>query len=148
MYFWKIEKLKKDLLKKPLSESESFKYLFANMAMYSLGTIPFPKNNIWDIYLAIIMVPITALGVYYAYRCNGGTNGSNFLQKYLSIGWVVFIRWFVLVMFPAIAIYALIMMAMFTSIQNNTTLFDAIFFNLLYISYFWLFGKHIKGAAK
>ena len=65
MYFWKIEKLTNDLLKKPLSESESFKYLFATTVLYSLGMTQFLENNIWDVYSAIITALITAIGVYY-----------------------------------------------------------------------------------
>ena len=38
MYFWKIDKLKKDLVKQPLSESESFKYLIATTILYSFGS--------------------------------------------------------------------------------------------------------------
>jgi len=147
MYFWKIEKLKNDLLKKPLSESESFKYLFATTVLYSLGMTPFLENNIWDVYSAIITALITAIGVYYVYKCNKGASGSNFLQKYLSMGWVVGIRWSVFVMIPLMIVYFVIV-AILSSIPDNTTLSDLLFFNLLYIQFFWLLGKHIKEVAK
>src|SRR3989344_3329429 len=147
MYFWKIEKLKNDLLKKPLSESESFKYLFATTVLYSLGMTPFLENSIWDVYSAIITALITAIGVYYVYKCNKGASGSNFLQKYLSMGWVVGIRWSVFVMIPLMIVYFVIV-AILSSIPDNTTLSDLLFFNLLYIQFFWLLGKHIKEVAK
>ena len=147
MYFWKIEKLKNDLLKKPLSESESFKYLFATTVLYSLGMTQFLENNIWDVYSAIITALITAIGVYYVYKCNKGASGSNFLQKYLSMGWVVGIRWSVFVMIPLMIVYFVIV-AILSSIPDNTTLSDLLFFNLLYIQFFWLLGKHIKEVAK
>ena len=147
MYFWKIEKLKNDLLKKPLSESESFKYLFATTVLYSLGMTQFLENNIWDVYSAIITALITAIGVYYVYKCNKGASGSNFLQKYLSMGWVVGIRWSVFVMIPLMIVYFVIV-AILSSIPDNTTLSDLLFFNLLYTQFFWLLGKHIKEVAK
>ena len=147
MYFWRIEKLKKDLLKKPLSESESFKYLFANLVLYSLAMIPFLENNIWDVYSAIIMTLITAIGVYYVYKCNKGASGSNFLQKYLSIGWVVGIRWIVLVMLPIMIVY-FVTVEIYAGIPESTTLSDVLFLNSLYITYFWLLGKHIKDTVK
>jgi hypothetical protein len=147
MYFWKIEKLKKDLLEKPLSESESFKYLFVTLVVDSLGMIPFLENNIWDIYSAIIMGVITVIGVYYVYKCNKGANGNNFFQKYFSIGLVVGIRLIVLFMLPIMLVY-FIVVEIFSSISDSTTLSEVIFLNLLYISYFWLLGKHVKEVAK
>ncbi len=147
MYFWKINKLKSDLLKKPLSERESFKYLFATLVLYSLGMIPILENNTWDIYSAIITALITAIGVYYVYKCNKGASGNNFLQKYLSIGWVVGIRWIVLIMLPIMIIY-FIAIEIYSGIPDYTTLAEVIFSNLLYLSYFWLFSKHIKEVAQ
>lgn len=147
MYFWKIDKLKNDLLKKPLSESESFKYLFVTLVVYNLGMIPFLENNIWDVYSAIIAVLITAIGVYYVYKCNKGASGDNFLQKYLSIGWVVGMRWIVLILLPIMIVY-FIVVPISSSISDTTTFSEVIFFNILYISYFWLLGKHIKEVAK
>ena len=146
MYFWKINRLKNDLLKQPLSESESFKYLLATTVLYSLAMIPFLKNNLWDIYSAIAMAVVTVFGVIYAYKCNMGANGKNFLQKYLSIGWVVGIRWIVLIMLPITIIY-FIAIEIYSGIPDSTTLSDAIFFNIFYISYFWLLGKHIRPVA-
>lgn len=146
MYFWNINKLKSDLLKKPLSESEQFKYLFATLVVYSLAMIPFLENNIWDVYSAIIMVLTTTIGIYYVYKCNKGSIGNNFLQKCLSIGWVVSIRWLVF-MLPIILLFY-IAVELYSGVSDYTTLADVIFFNLLYISYFWLLGKHIKEVAQ
>ncbi|MDP3014845.1 MAG: hypothetical protein Q8N28_00250 [bacterium] len=147
MYFWKINKLKEDLLKHPLSESELFKYLLATTIMYSLAMIPFLENNLWDVYSAIVMGMITVFGTIYIYRCNNGDKGNNFLQKYLSIGWVISIRWIVLIMLPAMIVY-FIALAIYSGLPESTTLSDVIFFNLLFMSYFRLFGKHIKDVAK
>ena len=147
MYFWKIDKLKNDLLKKPLSESESFKYLLATLVIYSLGMIPFLENNLWDVYSAVIMALITTVGVYYVYQCNKGARGNNFLQKYLSIGWVMGIRWIVFIMLPIMVIFYIVK-GLLSDIPNYTTFTDMIFVNLLYISYFWLLGKHIKEVSQ
>lgn len=147
MYFWNIRKLKEGLIKKPLSESESFKYLLAQVILYSLGTIPFLENNLWDVYSAVIMGIITAFGTYYAYRCNRGASGRNFLQKYLSIGLVIGIRWIVLILLPITIVYFVII-AIYSGIPEHTTFLDVIFFNLVYIPYFWLLGTHIKDTVR
>ena len=147
MYFWKINKLKKDLVKQPLSESESFKYLIATTISYSFGMIPYLENNILDVYSALMTGIITVFGLYYVYKCNRGSSGSNFLQKYLSIGWVMGIRWIVLVMLPIMIVYFTAVI-IYPGISESTTLLDVVFFNLLYITYFLLLGKHIKSTVK
>ncbi len=148
MYFWKIDKLKKELLKHPLSESETFKYLVATVILSSLAMIPVPflGNNIWDIYSSIIAGIITVFGVFYIYKCNGGASGSNFLQKSLCMGWVIGIRYFLLIMSPIMIVY--IVICLYLGLPESTTLPDVVFLNIIYSLYFWLLGKHIKDIAK
>jgi hypothetical protein len=143
MYFWNIKQLKTELQKKSLSESDSFKYLFVTIAAYSIALIPSYEKNIWDTYSAIIAAIITTTGLYYAYRCNKGKDGTNFLQKYLSLGWVVTIRWSVFVLLPLII--AIVLFLPFTSEQ--TTAPDMVLMNLAYVGYFWMLGKHMKEVA-
>ncbi len=147
MYFWKIENLKKDFLTKPLTESETFKYIIVTTIVYGLTMIPFLENNMWDVYSAICSALINVIGVYYIYKCNQGASGNNFLQKYLSLGWVTGIRWTVFVALPTTIIY-FTAVDIFSSLSDSTTLSDIVFFNLLFITYFWRFGKHVKEIAK
>ncbi len=146
MYFWKINELKEDLIKAPLSESESFKYLIATAIASGLVTIPFFENNFWDIYSAIVTVIISIVGVIYIYKCNNGRDGAHFLQRYFSLSWVVGIRWIVLLALPAMIVY-FIALGIYSEVPSSTTLLDLLFLNLLYLSFFWLFGKHVKDVA-
>ena len=41
-----------------------------------------------------------------------------------------------------------IILEIYSEIPENTTVYDAIFLNILYIIYFWLFGKHILQVSK
>ncbi|MDO8530289.1 MAG: hypothetical protein Q7S10_02700 [bacterium] len=147
MYFWKIEKLKNDLIEHPLSESEAFKYLFANVILYSLGAIPSAESNVWDVYSAIAAIAITIFGIIYAYKCNMGASGKNFLQKYLAIGWVVGVRWLALIALPVLIIY-FTAIGIYSGIPEKTTPLDIVIMSILVISYFWLLGKNIKEVAK
>ncbi len=148
MYFWKINRLKEDLIKGPLSESESFKYLIAITIVYGLTMVMvlFLENNFWDIYSAIVTGIISIVGVIYIYKCNNGREGTHFLQRYLSLGWVVGIRWMVLLVLPATIVY-FIALGIYSEVPSSTTLLDLLFLNLLYLPFFWLFGKHIKDVA-
>lgn len=147
MYFWKIDKLKEDLKKSSLSESESFKYMLATTILYGVAMIPNLQNNIWDVYNAIIIGILTVGSVIYAYKCNGGEKGKNFLQRYISLAWVLGIRWLVTIAVPAIIVY-LTLLAMYKGLPESTTPYDVVVPNLLYLSYVWLLGKHMKELAK
>jgi len=147
MYFWKIDNLKKDLAKNTVSEKEQFKYLLATTILYSLFIIPFMENNIWDIYSAIVSGIIAIFGTYYIYRINGGSNGKYILQRFLSLGWVIGIRWLVLIMLPIMIIYFIGLEIFSTGIPEYTTVYDLVLINLIYLIYFCLLGKHIKEVS-
>jgi hypothetical protein len=147
MYFWKIDKLKQDLIKKPLSESESFKYLFiffVGLAI-AISSLYFVEKSILEIYSLIIDMFIMVIGLYYVYKCNKGANGNNFLQKFFSIGWVVGIRWFVFMILIFLLYYGII--GFFFGVPDKVGLNEMILQNLLTIIYYWRVGKHIKEVA-
>lgn len=147
MYFWKVDKLKADLRERSLSESETFKYLFASQVMYGLMMIPFLENNVWDVYLAIVTSLITLVGVFYVYKCNNGAIGNNFLQRYVSLGWVVGIRYVALFMFPITVVFYTVI-GIYSSLPEHTTLFEVIFFSAIHTVFYLLLGKHIKELSK
>ena len=126
-----------------MSESEQFKYLLASTILYSIGMIPFLQNNMMDVYSAIVSGIITILGTYYVYKANGGSEGKDFLQRFISIGLVVAVRWFVLVMIPLTIVF-FFLIDIFLTDSQATTIYDVAFFNSIYLIYFWLLGKHIK----
>lgn len=156
MYFWKIEKLKNDLLIKPLSESESFKYLFAYLASESLllifidiDDITVPNlefTNMWDVFSSINGFLINAIGVYYVYKCNKGANGDNFLQKFFSIGWVVGIR--LIVLFLPLMLLLFFILSLSSTDFSSTNPYDVILFFIIDFLFYWLLGKHVKEVAK
>lgn len=112
MYFWKIDKLNEQLISDGLSESEQFKYLMANSILYALAAIQYETPNDYDTFAGVVGVFITILGLWFIYKCNGGANGKQIIQRYLSVGFIVFIRIFVLFMLPAV-IAALVIQEMY-----------------------------------
>ncbi len=146
MYFWNIKELKKELKKRSLSERESFKYLIASMLFYAFDAFLILDSNIWDVISALIATVILICGTYYVYKCNDGEEGSNFLQRYVALGWVVAIRWLVMIVLPATIVYFIIL-EIFTGITYSTTLSDVIFYNILFIVYFFILCRHITDIA-
>lgn len=143
MYFWKIDNLKKDLIKKPLSEKEQFKYLIATIILFNLAlaTNLLMENSIWNIYSVIISGIVDIFGMFFLYRINGGSNGKYFLQRLLSLGWVIGIRWTVLILLPInIIVFNL-------GVPEDTAVFSLVIDNLTYLVYLWMLGKNIKEVA-
>lgn len=152
MYLWKIDKLKEDLRQGSLSEKESFKYLLAWEILYSLPFLPSSVEgwNILDTYDGFVRLVVTIVGVLFMYKVNGGALGKYFLQRYLSIGWVVFVRFLALVMLPVLVVYAIVyggMIASGAELSDQTTWVDILVFNLVAVVYYMVFAKHVKDVA-
>ena len=93
MYFWRIRELVRILTERDLTESETFRYFFANWVLVTIATSdPSPNWNAWDTTGAIASVVVTVAGLVWCYKNNGGANGSGFLQRMMSILWVMSIR--------------------------------------------------------
>lgn len=107
MYFIKINKLKEDIREKRFGEKDRFIYAFIYIFLNTLFIefslyFPIEESNIWDNLDSVCTIVITAVGTYYAYRANGGKNGTDFLGRFFSINFVVGIR-FLLLLIPMFA---------------------------------------------
>src|SRR5262245_4674371 len=106
MYFWRIEKLKKQMAARPLSEREVLPYLVVFVALsVAVVYIPQAPLNVWDGLGAVWSVLLAVVGSIYIYRQNGGPGGQHFLQRYFAVGWVVTLRWLVGLIGPGVAFY-------------------------------------------
>ncbi len=159
MYFWKIDNLKKDLIKGSLAEGEKFKYLLAGTIFLSLMfnlidvlvfLVPFPLS-VLDVYSGMIASAITIFGVICIYKINGGSKGQHILQRIASLGWVTTIRWLVFIGLPISAIYFvfyfILSMLFTTEVSESTTIYDVLIYNLMGLSYFFLLARHIKEVS-
>lgn len=144
MYFWKIKNLKKDLIQNPLSEKEQFKYLLATNILSFLAIIPLRGNNTWYVYSRIVLFIILVLGTYYIYKMNGSSNGKYFLQRFLSLGWIISVRLSVIVFLASIVI-SLIVFSI--DISQYLSIYHFVVPILISLIYFWLLGKHIKEVS-
>ena len=145
MYFWKINNLKKDLIEKPLSEGEQFKYFLGGIVAISsiIAMTAFIENNIWDKYFVLVGCIIKIIGTVYIYKMNGGSEGKYILQRIFSLSWVMGIRWMVLLVLPTTAVF----FTLLGGIPGKTALYDVVVFNFIYLIYFWLLGRHIKEVS-
>ncbi len=148
MYFWKIKDLSTELIEEGLSQTESFKYLMANTILYSLCTIQYGNVNEWDNYSVAASIIIAVLGLWFIYKCNGGPNGKDILERYISIGWVLFVRLIVIFLIPAALITFTVQEMYFGGVPDESTAIDFVFIQLFEIIYILLMAKHINHIAK
>jgi hypothetical protein len=139
MHFWRIEELKNKLKEKPLTEREALPYFLIYSALTTLVSIlPTEETNFWDYVDVVSALIVTLAGTVYTFRCNGGTEGSHFLQRYFAIGWVVVLRWGVVV-FP---LFILVL-----GVTEETTWHDAVYFGVAAIVYYQRLGHHMRDVA-
>ena len=141
MYFWNIIALKQQLRNDDLSELDSLKYI---IMLSLIGMLPIPKPPYFTtgaFFYYVFGAAIFVLGTVYCYRRNGGLSSKDFLARYLSLSWVLAIRFL-----PSIFLVgALIGLGLFSrfSFNEQKNIVIAITFSFSII-YYWRIGHHIS----
>lgn len=146
MYFWKINKLKEDFIAGSVSEKSMLKYLVAYTIFVGLAMIPFGETNEFDLFSALLLIPVSVIGLLYAYSSNGGDSGTNFLAKYFAIGWVVTVRLLVVIL-PLAVVTGIVMASVGFDIPEGTTMWDVLITTVITAFYFWRIAVHIGQTA-
>ncbi len=151
MYFWKIEKLKEELVQKGLNQSELFKYIFIYVFLSDLtyevmcNFIGQESNNI-DYVESILNMIIVGSATYFCYAANGGADGTDFAERYFSIGFVVSIRCMILLI-PIVGAMEFVFWNN-EDVDMSTTWYDAVFTISWTIFIYWRIIYHINQVAK
>ncbi len=147
MYFWRIEKLKAEMAARPLSEREALPYLVVFVALSAaVSCIPTTSSNVWDGLGAAWSIMLAVVGTIYIYRQNGGAGGQHFLQRYFAVGWVVAIRWLVVIMLALAAFY--VALAVLGVEKEHTEWYDFLFFAIAEAVVYWRIGHHVGDLAQ
>lgn len=146
MYFWRIENLKAEMATRPLSEREALPYLVVFVGLFAVvGYIPQTVSNVWDGLGAGWSVTLAIVGTIYIYHQNGGPDGQHFLQRYFAIGWVVTIRWLVILVLAAVAFF--IALTMLGIEAAETTWYEFLFLAVVEAVVYWRIGYHVRDLA-
>ena len=143
MYFWHIEELKSNIIAAPLTEREVIPYFLSFLLAYEfVSWIPSsPTANVLDYATNAYGLALTLFGTFHLYHRNGGNAGTNFVQRYLAIGWVTTIR------VIAGGIPAFIALRTIFSLQNESDGFVFGFTVVFGLVLYQRFGKHIHDVA-
>jgi hypothetical protein len=147
MYFWRIEKLKTKMAARPLSEREALPYLVVFIALPSaVAYIPQTSQNLWDGLGEVWSDLLAVVGTIYIYRQNGGAGGQHFLQRFFAVGWVVCIRWLVVIILAAAAFYGTL--AAVGADTESTHWYDFLLLAFVEAVIYWRIGHHVRDLAQ
>lgn len=147
MYFWRLERLKREMAVRPLSESETVPYLVVYVTFTTaLSSIPYSFSNVWDTLGAVVSTVLAVVGTIYVYRQNGGADGQYFLQRYFAISWIVTLRW--LVIFIITILVFSILLELVGIWSEETTWYEFLFFTASEVIIYQRTGHHVRDVAQ
>jgi len=145
MYFWRIESLKQDLATGTLSEKGVLPYLLWLGSLTTLtSSLPLGELNRWDLAAAVASVLLFVAGTSYAFRCNGGAAGADFLVRYLTINWVLGLRLMALLAVPGIVAVFALEELLFEQVPPDSTALEACFLIAFEAVFYWRLASHIR----
>ncbi len=107
MFFWNIEKLLKKLSSQKLTQKELFFYFFGFTFLETIVSNPFLSEDSylssifeWFDWGTFLLCSLISIGV--SFISNGGNQGKDFIERYISIQFVMTIRYSVFIIFAAI----------------------------------------------
>lgn len=153
MYFWNIEALKRDIRRKPLAERVVFSYFFAHLIISllesSLGLLFYssPYELLELRIQSFLGMAIFVAAVPVLYVCNGGATGKDLLPRLIALGWVMYIRWYLLYLIPSAFLYGLGYAIVYGTGQEPTFAEYTVLYLALVIVLIVLLGAHLKDVA-
>ena len=149
MYFWKIEALKTDIREGNLTEKQkfiyAFIYIFSCEALLNLAAFtPNLDLNMWDGIYSVSSVIIMTVGTLFAFKANGGSLGTDFLGKYFSIGFVVVIRFGVILIPISAGIFSYSYYAFPEDSDITSSSWDTVPVIVWYAALYWRTVIHIR----
>ena len=130
-----------------LSESETLPYLVVYVTWTTVFSfVPDPFSNVWDTLSATFSAFLAVVGTIYIYRQNGGADGQYFLQRYFAIGWVVTLRWILIVTVSTVIFFTLLELANVSS--EETTWYEFLFVSVFEVIIYQRIGHHVRDVAR
>ena len=158
MYFWKINDLKKELIKNGLSQKSMFIYILLYMLLAQFFvevSYIFPSEEAattTDYIQMIFDLAAVGIGTYLCFYANGSGNGQQFSERYFSIGFVVGLR-FIALLFPIVIVFGIVV-----GILSETSGMDLdgpafnygmlAIFSAWLVAMYWRIITHINEVAK
>jgi hypothetical protein len=149
MYFWKIDKLKKEFLDGGVSELNVFIYFMIFMVFSLIFAEidylwPSTDTNVWDTASSISSLVLAVSGTVAMFYLNGGKAGNSFLAKYFSISFVASLRYLVFTLPVLIVASGYVSYNITAESDISTTPTEAAFLFVWELGIYWYICKHIS----
>ncbi|RUO73276.1 hypothetical protein [Idiomarina ramblicola] len=144
MYFVNINSLKEQHTSGQYQEKDSLVYAIASVVLTYLGVllVTYPESIWLNVQMAVEAALFLVMFVT-AYRSNGGNEGSRFLDKFLSIGWVVGIR-----LIPLAIILGVVSLygdaTYYGKETDHVGPYSLVTMLIFYLFFIWRLSKHIR----
>jgi hypothetical protein len=150
VYFWKIGALKQDLSAPLISDRYALPYLLwwggTEALVYAIPEISEP--NLYDHVNSAVSGVLFVIGTLYAFRCNGGSGGNHFLTRYICLGWVLGVRFLVIVLGSLLFAGAIVLAVSGAELPESTTSYEASVWSLVEIAYYVRLSHHIREVGR
>jgi hypothetical protein len=83
------------LRERPVPPADVLRYAAAVLVIWSATSFIPVTNEAFDIAdaaILVLIIVVTVLGLWIAYRANGGAHGTDLAGRYLALGWVIGLR--------------------------------------------------------
>ncbi|HSC81424.1 MAG TPA: hypothetical protein VLC08_13795 [Chitinolyticbacter sp.] len=155
MYFWRLQPLKQSLRTQGLSEYQLFLYLLIYVALSAaavelIGYYPDDSSGFWRYLGTATNITIPIWGTWWCFNANGGKQGTQFLAKYLSIGFVAMLHFMVVMVVGVIAIGVPlgILAAFHPAAEGWSDVAFTLFAMAWYIALYLYMARHIGDTAQ
>ena len=153
MYMLRLRPLKEQLSAGRLPEREGLRYVLATFGLFAVlaevsSRIPMTASSAENV-ASVASFVIFVFGSLLTYSANGGDRGTDFLGRYIALGWVLGIRVFG-AMFAAIVVASVgIEISQAGSAENEASigLATAIVSVLASGIFYWRLAVHIRDVA-
>ena len=156
MYFWKIDELIEDFKLNNVSQKEEFKYY---ISFSIIGVIMSNKYfnlggnyNIYDFLDTVILIAVSAWGIWHCYKANSSGDNSNFITRIICIGFPAALRVLTIVvpimfLIGFIEVYFLEDAELGGSLYEYTTVFDFLMTALFVLTYYLYLAIKIRAVS-
>jgi hypothetical protein len=149
VYFWKIEEIKSKIIKSEFND-EIISALLLELQQF----VPVSEITLIDYIFSITSVIITIIGTLYIYDANGGAKGKDFAVKFFAMGFVMAIR-FVVLIIPIALVFGVVEGVVsefwlpYDSSQENpiTSFLWLTLFVAAYLGFYMRWAKHVRDTV-
>jgi RsiW-degrading membrane proteinase PrsW (M82 family) len=158
LYFWRIDRLKDELRLRDLPAREVLAYVTAHVVLWTSAwfvpaeeTVVTGPDVALDVALMVMSVIIPVVGLWAAYRANGGAEGRDFAGRLLAVGWVLGLRLLVL----WAACFALVFILGVAAAAAKREIADPVITSLAWgvtfaasVVFFWRLAYHLRSVRR